>query len=112
MDQILFVIIVTYALTIALNLIVLEAGDLSMEVAFAIFDLVSMSVLTFTYCLLSEILTTSLVEVSTNFYASPWYLLTAKQQYLLQFPIQRAQNEFRLKGLNIVDCSLAVFSSV
>lgn len=67
---------------------------------------------TFVYCYLSENITSGLFTVGQSFYGCEWYRLPIDQQKLFNLPLARAQVEFRLKGLDIVDCSLGVFLSV
>lgn len=112
MDQIIFVNYFLCVLVIALSLIVLEAVDFNLVVFVALCNLFSLSLLAFMYSVLSEMITTSLEDIAHIFYASPWKFLSFKHHILITLPIQRAQCEFRLKGLDLLDCSLAVFSSV
>lgn len=112
MNEILFIVIVLCALVIAFNLFVLESGNFGLAEANAMFDLSSYLGLTFTYCFLSDAVTTDLFGIGTAFYDSPWYRLAPKQQHLLRFAIERTQWEVRLRGLRMVDCALATFSSV
>lgn len=67
---------------------------------------------TFLFCMLSENVTLRLQEIGDAFYGCSWYYLDARQQRLFLLPIQRAQKELRLNGLNIVNCSLEIFSRV
>lgn len=64
------------------------------------------------YCYLSENITNSLEDAGDIFYGFPWYRLPAKQHILFQLPIRRAQKNFRLTGLGIVECSLSVLLQV
>lgn len=112
MDQIIFVNFFLCVLVIALSLIVLEAVDFNLEVYVALCNLFSLAMLAFTYSVWSEMITSSLEDIAYIFYASPWKYLSFKHQILLTLPIQRAQCKFRLKGLDLLDCSLAVFTSV
>lgn len=112
MGPVLFVNIMLCVLVIAFNLFVLETADFNFQFISAICDIVSMPALTFAYCFLSEMLTTNLEDIAMIFYVSPWQHLPAKQQILLIYPIQRGQSTFRLKGLDLVECSLAVFTAV
>lgn len=63
-------------------------------------------------CFLSENVTNTLEAIGDIFYNSAWYRLPPKQQELFIVPIQRAQINFRLSGIGIVECSLKVFLSV
>lgn len=60
-------------------------------------------------CFLSENVTNTLEAIGDIFYNSAWYRLPPKQQELFIVPIQRAQINFRLSGIGIVECSLKVF---
>lgn len=67
---------------------------------------------TFFYCNLSKAVSTDLSAICDVFYNYSWYLMRANQQKHILFPIRRAQQEFRIKGLGIVQCSLGAFMSV
>lgn len=113
LEVILFMMMVTSTLIFALNLFALELIDaVCTETLNALLDIVFILALLFTYCYLSECMTSDLLEIGDIFYNSEWYRLRVKEQKLMAFPIQRAQSVFRLKGLGLLDCSLAVFSSV
>lgn len=113
MEMILFTLALTCTIVIALNLFVVELnGMLSMETLAAFIDLSGTLILMIIFCYLSECVTSDLLEIGENFYNSPWYRLPLKEQRLLVLSITRAQRVFRLKGLGLFDCSLAVFSSV
>lgn len=93
--------------------IVLESsGALNVEATTAFFNIVLMLGLEFAYFLLSEWITSDLLEIGDFFYNSTWYGWPTKQQKLLEFPIRRAQRELRITGLGLFKCSLAVFASV
>lgn len=64
------------------------------------------------FCVLSENVTGRFADIGNAFYGCPWYYLSAQQQKMFLLPIQRAQKEFRLNGLGMVDCSLEIFSRV
>lgn len=113
MELILFNMTSTCTIAIAFNLYVLEFnGQFIMQIMVAIIDLVIILWLTFAHFYLSERITCDLLEAGDCFYNSPWYRLKINQQKLLVIPIQRAQQEVRLKGLGIFECSLAGFLSV
>lgn len=114
MDMILFFLLLTCVIDIAVNLYVLEMNtSIDLATITAVVDMLFATGFTFTYFYLSEWITADLVEISDHFYNSPWCgVLVAKQQRLLVLTIQQAQREVRLKGLGLFDGSLAVFLSV
>lgn len=113
MAVILFNITFTCVIAIACNLFVLEMnGKINMEIIVALIDLGVVIGLTFAYFFLSEWITTDLFAIDEIFYNSPWFRLSTDQQKLLVLPIMRADREFRLTGLGIFECSLAVFATV
>lgn len=91
---------------------IVESKDLSLNDVTAIVGAISVLVPTFLYCKLSENVTEHLQAIETAFYGCSWYRLHVKQQKMVMLPIQRAQIEFRLNGLGIVDCSLEIFAAV
>lgn len=109
----LFTLILLVTLVIATSLSAVELNvALSLDVFNALIDLVMLLAGCFAYCYGSDCVTLGLLEVSQIFYDSSWYYLAAKKQKLLVLPIQRAQREFRLRGLGLIDCSMVVYSSV
>lgn len=67
---------------------------------------------TYIHCFLSELVTRNLQDIGDIFYEFPWYRLPLKQQQLFMLPILRGQEEYRMTGLGMVECSLQTFSSV
>lgn len=67
---------------------------------------------TFLFCKLSENMSAQLQTIGEAFYECSWYCLSARQQRGFLLPIQRAQKEVRMNGLDIVECSLENFSAV
>lgn len=113
MEVTLFNITVICTICIAFNLLAVELNDsinLGLLIAFA--DMAFVMAITGVYFFHSEWITSDLLEIGDNFYNSAWYLLPVKQQRLLALPIQRAEREFRLKGLGLFECSQAAFLSV
>lgn len=109
----LFVMALTCTMAVAMNLFAVELnGIFSMTTLVACIDLFSVNSLMVIYSYLSEWITSDLLEIGDIFYNSAWYQLPVNEQRLLTLPIGRAQREFRLSGLGLFDCSLAVFSSV
>lgn len=75
----------------------------------SIFCMLSLALIYFYY---ADRLTVDLLEIGDVFYNLLWYKLPAQEQKLLIFPIRRAQQEFRLKGIEIFICSLQYFGTV
>lgn len=67
---------------------------------------------TFFFCKLSENITADLEEIGDAFYNCAWYYLAVSHQKTFILPISRSQKTYRLTGLGIVQCSLAIFLSV
>lgn len=67
---------------------------------------------TFLFCKLSENVSVRLLLIDDAFYGCSWYYLNASQQKLILMATQRAQKEFRMRGLGIVNCSLEMFLTV
>lgn len=67
---------------------------------------------TYHFCNQSDIITGRLEMVGDAFFECSWYRLSTRQQRLFLLPVQRAQKEFRMNGLGIVDSSLLIFSAV
>lgn len=68
--------------------------------------------ITYAYCLFSEMISADLAAIGDIFYGCAWYRMPVKQQNRLMLPIQRAQVEFRLYGLGFIECSLKTYTSV
>lgn len=113
MEFIIFNITFTCIIVIACNLFIIETNDaLSFPIIVALADVITLVGLSFIYFYVSERITSKMMEIGDIFYHSAWYRLPTKQQSCLILPIQRAQREFRLRGLGLYDCSLPVFFSV
>lgn len=113
MQVILFNMTLTCVIAIAFNLYVFEMNaSISYEMVVAFVDLGMVLFLTFAHFFLAEWITTDLLSIADLFYNSPWYRLKSQQQRLIALPIQRAQQEMRLRGLDIFECSLPIFGSV
>lgn len=113
MDLFLFSMVLLITIVIATDLAAVELSDaLSLEAMIAIADLALVLMADFVYSFQSDFVTLSMLEIGEIFYNSPWYRLPAAKKRLLVLPIQRAQREFRLKGLGLIDCSVVVFTSV
>lgn len=113
MSPILFVLLLSYSITIAIFLVCLGLVNIFSLTAFAtitaLTDILTQMVI---YCAYSENVTNDLVASGESFYESPWYQLPVKLQQFYILPIQRSQKEFRRSGLGIIECSLGVFVSV
>lgn len=113
MEWIIFNITFTCIIVIACNLFVIETNVApSFQILIAFCDMLTLVGLSFIYFYFSERFTSNLLEIGEIFYHSSWYRLPKKQQNQVLLPIQRAQREFRLKGLGLFNCSLPVFLSV
>lgn len=113
MELILFTMTITCSVVLAFSLFVIDfCGVFSYDALNATLNSILILAVMFTYCYLSEGMTSDLVGIGNIFYNSQWYRLRVKEQKLMALPIQRAQRAYRLKGLHLYDCSLAVFSSV
>lgn len=113
MDSIIFTMALTVTVGTASELFAIELNEaFSFEAVNAMAYIAFVLALMYAYCSASERVTSYLLDVGEMFYNSAWYQLPVKQQKLLVLPIQRAEREFRLSGLGLFDCSLAVFSSV
>lgn len=113
MSLILFIMLVMYAIIIALLLIALDASyAIDNEFFIKINGLNNILIPLAIYCTLSENVTVDLIATGNVFYTSCWYLLPDKLQKLYVLSISRSQKEYRLMGLGIVECSLRTFVSV
>lgn len=70
------------------------------------------SILCYIYCYFSENMTATSFEIGDVVYNSLWYEMLMKQQKAMILMIERSQKEFRLTGLELVECSLPTFLSV
>lgn len=112
-SEALFCQLLMCAATMAINLFALESsGLLSLRAISPIYQLLVILTTTFIYCYLSEALTTDLLEIGDLFYGIAWYRLPISAQSLLIPAIHHSQQEFRLKGAGLIDCSLFVFGKV
>lgn len=116
MNEVLFFRLLACSATVALDFFSLELNEtLSLETIASLYDIATMSTMTFLYCYYSETVTEALLDVGDVFFYSPWYESAMNQNGLLaiiSLPVQRAQREFRLVGFQLVECSLAVFLKV
>lgn len=113
MGEILFSMFLSCTIIIAFNLFALESNELfSIQTVIAICDVACLLPSNFTYCFLAEKVTADLLKISDILFSSAWYRLPVIQQKLLVIPIQLAEREYRIKGLRLINCSLAVFVSV
>lgn len=113
MNGILFFQLLSCAVITAFNLFALETIErIDVQAMASFYDFTSVLATTFIYCYLSERVTADLLIIGDLFYASLWYHLPSKQGKLLKLSIERSQWEFRLKGFELINCSLSVFLSV
>lgn len=89
-----------------------ETQGMSLTNVTAVIGALTVLLPTYLFCKLSENVTAKLWMTGNAFYECSWYRLSAKQQKLVLLPIQRSSQEFRMNGLGIVDCSLAIFTTV
>lgn len=108
----LFFQLLVCAVCIAVYMFGIESNVNPMIIVVSILGLAISLLSTYAYCFLSEFVTYKLSDIGDHFYNCAWYRLPIKHQKLLVLPIQRAQVEFRITGLGLVECSLRVFSSV
>lgn len=109
----LFFQLLVCAVSLAVYMIGIESNsNFSVSFLVSIVGLTDTILSTYAYCFLSEYVTYELSSIGDHFYNGAWYRLPVKQQQLFILPIQRAQLEFRINGLGIVECSLRVFASV
>lgn len=112
-STILFLLLLSYAITLAAFLVGLELvesyGIACFGMVTAVINLLTQMVV---YCAFSENMTNDLFDTADIFYESPWYELPLHLQKLYFFPILRLHRVFRLSGLGVIECSLRVFASV
>lgn len=113
MSTVLFFLLLTYAITIAVFMVDMEATE-SIDLAFvgSLTGLINILIQLVIYCAYSENLTTDLGATGDVFYKTLWYQMPVKLQKLYVLSIARSQREFRLTGLGIIECSLRIFASV
>lgn len=109
----LFCQLLVCAILLAVYMIGLESNSsLSVSFVVSLVGLIYNVILAFIFCFLSEFATHKLSAIGDSFYNFAWYRLPVKQQKMIILPIQRAQNEFRMSGFGVLECSLRVFSKV
>lgn len=114
MTDVLFYQLLVCAVIIAFNMFALQSilviHDLHSVVS--ITELTSTVIPTYIYCWLSDNFTADLADIGETFYSSTWFKMPVKYQRLLIMPIMISQNEVRLSGFGMIDCSLNVFLAV
>lgn len=109
----LFSDLLTCALVIAFNLLLLDSIDhIDLRIATSLYNMSTITSLTFIFCLVSENITETLFDIGDGFYESLWYYLPIHHQKQLILIIARSQRELRLEGLGIIFCSLDTFARV
>lgn len=105
--------LLTCAMVIAFNLLLLEVSDhIDLSIAASLYDMATVVTMTIIFCLLSELIAAALLRIGDTFYESMWYRLPLRQQKLIGLSIQRSQRVFYLKGLDLVYSSLYTFARV
>lgn len=113
MSTILFLLLLSYSITIAALLISLQLLNTLTVASFGlVIAVVNILTQILIYCAFSENMTHDLLATGDIFYNSPWYRLSVTLQKLYVLSILRPQRKFRLSGLGIIECSLGVFASV
>lgn len=113
MSAMFFIQMLFSAIQLATFMFVLNAtNSMSQSNVTAVLGSLSVLLPTYIYCNLSEKVTGRLQVIGDAFYGCAWYCMRVKQQKLFLLPIQRAHQAFRMNGLGIVACSLAIFASV
>lgn len=99
---------------VAISLFAIDRSlqNINLNTLINIYCLLTSLVFNFFICSYSEDLTQRSLDVADIIYDSNWYRLQYKQQKLLIMSIQRSQRIFRLKGFQIVDCSMEIFLKV
>lgn len=112
-SAILFSVLNSFVLFLTLNFF---SFDQSTGIDFGlIVNLVGLSVyltLGYTYCYFSEAITTKSFGIGADTYDLLWNEMTMQQQKATMLIIGKSQQEFRLTGLGLVDCSMETFLSV
>lgn len=112
MSEVLFYQILLSAVELAAFMYVVDGGVAASPTNIAaVIGALTVFLPTLLFCKLSETVTVHLEAIGDTFYACSWYCLSARQQKLFMLPIERAHKVFRMQGMGIVDCSLAIFSS-
>lgn len=99
---------------VAISLFAIDRSlqNINLNTLINIYCLLTSLVFNFFICSYSEDLTQRSFDVAEIIYDSNWYQLQYKQQKLLIMSIQRSRRIFRLKGFQIVDCSMEIFLKV
>lgn len=107
----LFSDLLTCALVIAFNLLLLESIDyIDLQILSSLLNVSTVVLMTFIFCYLSENISGTLSGIDNAFYESPWYFLPVQQQRPIILAI--ARRGFRLDGLGLIYCSLDTFARV
>lgn len=112
-SSLLFNQLLTCILFLALNLFSLDQSvKFNMSLILNVNCLIQYVVICFIYCYFSEKVTQISFEIGEISYDSSWYEFPIGLQKLTILMISNSQREFRFKGLGMIDCSLATFSTV
>lgn len=113
MSGILFNILLSCVLLLALSLFSLNQSIVLNVRLAANFNLLVVYLMAcYIYSYFSEVVTTNSFKIGDDAYNSLWNEMPVKQQKLIILIISRSQKEFRLRGLGMIDCSLAKFLAV
>lgn len=109
----LFSVLFNCVIFFALTLFSLEQTTVkNIQLLIKLIGLFSYLIIIYTYCYFSEAITTNSFKIGADAYDSLWNEMTMRQQKAIILVISRSQQEFRLTGLGLVDCSSARFLSV
>lgn len=76
-------------------------------------SLVTYLMIGYLYCRLSENMTEKCFEIGDVVYNNLfWYKMSVNERKCIMFIIRQSQKEFRLKGLGMINCSLATYLTV
>lgn len=113
MSGILFNILLSCVLLLALSLFSLNQSIvLNVRLAANLNLLLIYLMACYIYSYFSEAVTTNSFKIGDDVYNSLWNEMPVKQQKVIILIINRSQKEFRLRGLGMIDCSLAKFLAV
>lgn len=112
MSAILFFQLLMYVIFIALSLLAVYQAQINTSLLFDFECLGLYTAYTFLFCLSSENLTQNSMDVGNVAYNSTWYCMPINERKAIILIILRSQQEFRLDGLGMFECSFVTFSQV
>lgn len=98
--------------SLAIYMVSIEDFDIDGRYLVALSGLLFTLIPTYICCKYSEQVTHNLSIVGDVFFQAAWYRLSVKRQQLFLLPIQSSNTEFRMKGFQLIECSLSFFASV